>query len=166
MTDRARPDQLVLIVAMSTNRVIGRSGDLPWHISDDLKRFRRLTTGHTIIMGRKTYESIGRPLPDRRTIVITRQTDYHPEGVDVAHSLDEAIAMAASDSQAFICGGGEIYQQAVDRVDRIEMTLVFAEVEGDAFFPELPARTFSATHREEHRDHDPPFDFVTMVRQG
>ena len=96
---------LSVIVAMSENRLIGRGGDLPWHLSADLRRFRRLTTGHAIIMGRKTYESIGRPLPERRSIVITRQADYRAEGIETAGSLDAALALVSGDDEAYVIGG-------------------------------------------------------------
>jgi dihydrofolate reductase len=126
-----------IIVAMALNGVIGRAGTLPWHLGDDLKRFKQLTTGHTVVMGRKTWESIGRPLPGRRNIVITRQTSYRAEGAEVVGSLDQAIAVAAAagESELFVIGGAEIYRLAVTRADRKYVTLVAANLEGDTFFP-------------------------------
>ncbi len=126
-----------IIVAMSENRVIGRSGDLPWHLPADLKRFKALTTGHSIIMGRKTFDSIGRPLPNRTSIVITRNADYRPEGIIVVDCLDEALKRSEAGKQVFIIGGGEIYRLALPRADRLYITMVHAMVEGDTFFPEL-----------------------------
>lgn len=120
---------------MSKNRVIGHSNALIWHLPEDLKRFRLLTTDNTIVMGRKTYESIGRPLPNRRSIIITRDTDYKVEGCEVVNSLEEALLLSNSD--CFIIGGGEIYRQAIDIADRIYLTLIDKEFEGDTSFPEI-----------------------------
>ena len=124
-----------IIVAMSKNRVIGDSNTLIWHLPEDLKRFRQLTTGNTIVMGRKTYESIGKPLPNRRSIIITRDTDYSVEGCEVVNSLEEALLLSNSD--CFIIGGGEIYRQSIDIADRIYLTLINKEFEGDTSFPEI-----------------------------
>jgi dihydrofolate reductase len=132
--------RISLIVAISENGVIGREGGLPWRLSADLKRFKELTMGHTIIMGRKTWESIGRPLPGRRTIVVSRQADYYPSAeVLVATSLDRAIeaAQASGDDEAFIVGGAEIYNQALSRADRLYLTRVRAQVDGDTLFPPI-----------------------------
>ena len=111
-----------IIVAMSKNRVIGDSNTLIWHLPEDLKRFRQLTTGNTIVMGRKTYESIGKPLQNRRSIIITRDPDYSVEGCEVVNSLEEALLLSNSD--CFIIGGGEIYRQSIDIADRIYLTLI------------------------------------------
>jgi dihydrofolate reductase len=124
-----------IIVAMSKNRVIGNSNTLIWHLPEDLKRFKQLTTGNTIVMGRKTYESIGKPLPNRRSIIITRDTDYSVEGCEVVNSLEEALLLSNSD--CFIIGGGEIYRQSIDVADRIYLTLINKEFEGDTSFPEI-----------------------------
>jgi len=134
--------RLSLIVAMSRNRAIGRAGTLPWRLSDDLKRFKQLTMGHPIIMGRKTFESIGKPLPGRTSIVVTRQADFHPPNVLVSKSLSDAIRLAASkdDQEAFVVGGGEIYAAALPLVDRLYVTSVDAHVEGDTYFPEWEQR--------------------------
>jgi dihydrofolate reductase len=125
-----------LIVAMSDNRVIGRNGTLPWRLSADLRRFKRLTMGHHIIMGRKTYESIGRPLPGRTSVVISRDPDYQPRGVFVAHSIGQARELSVGDSEVFFIGGGEIYRQVLPEIDRIYLTQVHAHVDGDTFFPQ------------------------------
>jgi len=139
-----------LIVAMSENRVIGRAGGLPWRLSDDLRRFKRLTTGHTIIMGRKTFESIGRPLPNRTSIVITRQADWTTEDVIVAHSLDEALERASHDDEVFVIGGGEIFGQALPRADRLYLTIVHADIEGDVYFPAIDESNWRCVHEERH----------------
>lgn len=128
-----------IIVAMGRNRAIGFQNALPWRLSADMKRFKDLTMGHHILMGRKTYESIGRPLPGRTSIVITRQMDFRAEGCLIVHSLDEAIALAQArgEQEAFVIGGAEIYAQAVPQADRLYLTFVDAAPEADAFFPEF-----------------------------
>ena len=124
-----------IIVAMSKNRVIGNANTLIWHLPEDLKRFKQLTTGNTIVMGRKTYESIGRPLPNRRSIIITRDTNYKVDGCEVVNSLEEALEL--SNNNCFIIGGGEIYRQALDKADRIYLTRINKDFEGDTTFPEI-----------------------------
>jgi dihydrofolate reductase len=124
-----------IIVAMSKNRVIGNNNELIWKLSSDLKRFKELTTGHPVVMGRKTYESIGRPLPNRRNIIITRNSEYEVEGCEVVSSLEEALLLTNND--CFIIGGGEIYKQSLELADKIYLTLVHKDFEGDTQFPEL-----------------------------
>ncbi len=156
-----------LIVARSENGVIGRGGRLPWHLSADLRRFKQLTMGHTIVMGRKTFESIGRPLPGRTSIVVTRQPDYRPPGVLVAASLDEAQRLAAGDTELFYIGGGEIYRQVLPQVERIYLTRVDAEVEGDTVFPELPANRWRVIEQTKHpadEKNDFPVSFLIYER--
>ena len=143
---------------MSRNRVIGRDGGLPWHLSADLKRFKRLTMGHHIIMGRKTFESIGRPLPGRTSIVVTRQTEFAASGVLVAHNLNEALELAAGDDEAFIIGGAEVYRLALPHVDRIYLTEICADVRGDTTFPELDRGAWHLVD-ESHYDADDRNDF-------
>ena len=126
-----------LVVAMAENRVIGRDGGLPWRLPDDLKHFKRLTVDHTVIMGRKTFDEVGRPLPNRRNVVISRNPAFRPDGVTVVPSLDEALALGASETEVFVIGGGEIYRQALLRADRVYLTLVHAAVEGDTTFPDF-----------------------------
>ena len=128
-----------IIAAMGRNRAIGYKNTLPWRLPADLQRFKQLTLGHHILMGRKTYESIGRPLPGRTSIIITRQPNFQAEGCLIAHSLDEAITLAQSrgEQEVFIIGGAEIYAQALSIADRMYLTLVDAEPEADAFFPEF-----------------------------
>ena len=125
---------LSLIVAMSENGVIGRDGQLPWHISGDLRRFKRLTMGHHIVMGRKTYESIGRPLPGRTSIIITRQANMVVEGVLMARGLEESLRMAKGDDEVFVIGGAQIYELALPLAYRIYLTLVHADIAGDTRF--------------------------------
>jgi dihydrofolate reductase len=133
---------------MTPQFVIGRSGDMPWKLSGDLQRFKKLTMGHSLIMGRKTYESIGRPLPGRTTIIVTRQTDYLqnalPEVVKLAPSLTAAFALCEHDIELFVVGGGDIYRQALSLVDRVYATWVEAELSGDTFFPSFPSADWQA----------------------
>lgn len=130
-----------LLVAVSSTGVIGRDNALPWKLSADLRRFRRLTTGHAIVMGRKTFESIGRPLPERTNIVVTRQAGYAAEGVIVASDIDAAIRKASeihgADDEVFIVGGAEIYRQTLERADRLYLTRVEADVAGDTYLPAI-----------------------------
>jgi|GEM_PF-232679 len=159
------PDSL--IVALSENRVIGRDGRLPWHLRADLQRFKRLTMGHTIVMGRKTFESIGRPLPGRNSIVLTRQEGYAPSGVRVAPSLEAVAELAAGDSQVFFIGGGEVYRQVLPQIGRIYLTLVHAQVAGDAHFPELPPDHWRLVERDDHgadANNDYPYSFLIYER--
>ena len=128
---------LSIIVAMSENRVIGRDGALPWHLPADLKRFKQLTMGHAIVMGRKTYESIARPLPGRRSIVLSRNVDYRPVGVDVVANLQEALKQTDDQQEVFVIGGSSLYQMALPVADRIYLTEVATKLEGDVLFPEF-----------------------------
>jgi dihydrofolate reductase len=158
--------QISIIAAMAENGIIGRGGQLPWHLSADLQRFKRLTMDHTIIMGRKTWESIGRPLPGRRMVVITRQAGYQAEGVAVVSSLEDALALArvAGDEEAFIIGGAEIYRLALPHADRLYMTLVLAEVEGDTTFPEVDWETWARIDSESvEADADNEFPHLFYV---
>lgn len=155
---------LSLIVAADLNNVIGAGNKLLWNLPDDMKHFRELTSGHPVIMGRKTYESIGRPLPKRRNIVISRQKDLAIDGCDVVDSLERAIELVKDDptSEAFIIGGGEIYRQAMDRADRIYLTRVHGEFTGDTFFPEIDPKEWKEVEREEHTkddSHEYAFEF-------
>lgn len=158
-----------MIVAMSENRCIGRAGALPWRLPDDLKRFRQLTTGHTIIMGRKSHESIGRALPERKNIVVTRSQDWQPAagGIVVARSIDEALRFASGDSEAFIIGGAEIYAQTLDRVERLYLTLVHAQVKGDTYLPEMDLahrRKIDEQHHPADGRHEFAFTFTVYDR--
>lgn len=152
-----------LIAAVSANRVIGRDNQLPWRLPEDLRRFKRLTMGHTLVMGRKTFESIGRPLPGRSTVVITRQPDYAPPGVAVAHSVDEALARAQGE-EVFVAGGEEIFRQTIGRADRLYLTWIHAEFPGDTRFPELDEREWRIVEREDHGpEGEVPFAYSFLV---
>jgi dihydrofolate reductase len=131
--------RLSLIVAMARNRVIGADGAIPWHLPGELKLFKGLTMGHHMIMGRKTYESIGRLLPGRTTVIVTRQRNYRVPGAVVAHTLAEAIAACAGDDEIFVIGGAEIFREALPLADRIYLTTVEADVRGDTFMPPFDA---------------------------
>lgn len=164
--------RLSLIVAHTENRVIGLRGGLPWHLPADLRFFRDKTTGHAVIMGRRTFEEVGKPLPNRRNIVVTRREGFDAEGVEVAHSLDEAIGRARSDpseTEAFIIGGGEIYRQAIPLVDRMYITLVRARPEGDTTFPKWNENDFelvSQTHLSPDERNEHAMDFLVYDRRA
>ena len=161
--------EIVLVVAMSENRVIGHDGDLPWKISADLKHFKTVTMGHPIIMGRKTWDSIGRPLPGRENIVITRNPDFEVDGVVRAPSVEEALNRCrdAGADKAMIIGGGQIYADVIDIADTIELTEVHEVVDGDTVFPEIPSEVWREVAREPHPpvpSSHPGFSFVTLKR--
>lgn len=153
-----------IIAALAENRVIGVNNTLPWRLPNDLKHFRRLTTGHAIILGRKNYESIGKPLPERTNIIITRNRDYRAGGCLIVRSLDEALALAKNDPEIFVIGGAEIYRTALARADRLYLTLVHAEVQGDTFFPEFDRNEWRESARERHTaDERHAFDYSFVV---
>ncbi len=135
-----------LIVAMAKNRVIGRNGQIPWHLPTDLQRFKRLTMGQALLMGRRTFESIGRPLPGRWMIVLSGHSEYTVPGCDVVSDIDSALELAQPAEELFICGGSDIYRDLFPRVDRIYLTELDEDVEGDTFFPELPLEAFETIH--------------------
>lgn len=149
---------VTLIAAVTRNGVIGRDNDLVWRDRDDLQRFKRLTMGHVLVMGRKCYESIGRPLPGRTTIVVTRQPNWSADGVTVAHSLDEALKLADG-NEVYVAGGGEIYALALPHTDRLELTEIDQEADGDVHFPEVDWSQWRETARE-------PRDGYTWVSYG
>jgi dihydrofolate reductase len=144
-----------LIVAMDRNRVIGAGRRLPWHIPEDLKRFRRLTLGHHVVMGRKTWESIGRPLPGRTNIVLTRQPGFRAEGAHVVSCLDDALRLAAGDMEVFVIGGAQIYALALPCADRAYVTEIDAAFSGDVWFPLLPVNEWREVSREALRASKP-----------
>lgn len=159
---------LSLVVAASSNNVIGRDGGLPWHLPDDLRQFKRLTMGKAVIMGRSTYESIGRPLPDRRNIVMTRNADYVADGCDVVSSVSEAIDALEGAEEAMIIGGGQVYRDFLPLADRIYLTRVQAEVEGDTYFPEIDEATWRLVSSEHHgadEKHRYAFDVMVFERR-
>lgn len=139
-----------IIVAMSKNRVIGNNNQLIWKLSSDLKRFKELTTGNSVVMGRKTFESIGKPLPNRRNVIITRNNEYVVEGCEIVSSLEEALLL--TNNNCFIIGGGEIYKQALDITDKIYLTLVHKEFEGDTQFPELDKQWAKISRKDFEAD--------------
>ena len=128
---------VALVAAVAENGVIGREGGLPWHLPDDLRWFKRLTTGHMLILGRRTFESLNQPLPGRRLIVVTRNPTFDADGAMIARSLDDALALAADEEEVFVAGGAAVYRAALSRADRLFITRVHATVEGDVFFPEV-----------------------------
>lgn len=155
---------------MARNRTIGRNNALPWHLSEDLKYFKRVTLGKPIIMGRKTWDSIGRPLPGRTNIVITRDKNFSADGARVVHSLDEALELAQSvcfidgAEEAVVIGGAEIYSFAMEKADRLYMTQVHADVEGDAWFPEFNLGAWQELAREDFEASGPnPYDYSFIV---
>ena len=159
--------RVCLIAALAANRVIGNNNALPWHLPADLKRFKTLTLGHPVVMGRKTYESIGKPLPGRRNLVITRNYDYSAPGCDVVHSLDAALAACRGEQEIFIIGGAELYLESLPRAQRLEFTEIHAEFEGDAVFPEFSLAHWREAAREIHSaEAGVPFryDFVRYER--
>jgi len=165
----SKKQALTIIVAAAENDAIGKGNKLIWHLSDDLKRFKTLTNNHHIIMGRKTFESFPKPLPNRTHVVITRQTDYKvPDGVIVVNSLEEAVNASKSDSQPYIIGGGEIYKQAMAIADKIELTRVHESFDADTYFPKVDPTVWKETaHKFHSKDekHDYEFTFLTYERK-
>ena len=151
---------VTLIAAVARNGVIGRAGDLAWRHREDLERVKRLTLGRTLVMGRRTFDSIGRPLPGRRTIVITRQPGWAVQGVTVTHSVEEALEAARGSSEVVVFGGGEVYAQLIGRADRLEITHVRDEIDGDTHFPAIDPAVWREVGREERGG----FDWVTYTR--
>lgn len=159
---------ITMIAAAGENNALGKDNDLVWHLPNDFKRFKELTTGHYIIMGRKTFESFPKPLPNRTHVVITRNTDYKPEGAVVVHSMDEALALAKEDPQPFIIGGGEIYKIGLEYADCIELTRVHGKFEADTFFPEIDDNTWELVKRDLHgadERHEYGFTYLTYMRK-
>ncbi|NTX15870.1 dihydrofolate reductase [Myxococcus sp. CA051A] len=158
--------KLSAIVALASNRVIGAHNQLPWRLPADLARFKRLTMGHTLIMGRKTYDSIGRPLPGRAFIVVTRRQDFAPDGVTVAHSVEQALqqARARGDDEVFIAGGADLYAQTMDRVQRLYLTRIARDYPGDILFPEVDLSGWRLVEEEQHPESEPPYAFLTYER--
>jgi len=157
-----------IIVAASTNNVIGRGGGLPWKIADDLKRFKRLTMGKPIVMGRLTWDSIGRPLPGRQNIVITRQPDFAAKGCDVVDTPAAALRSAVDADEVMIIGGSQIYDWFLPKADRIYLTRVHAKIDGDACFPDIDDNEWALVEREPHgasEGNEFAFDFLTYERR-
>jgi len=162
----AVPPRLSLIAAMARNRVIGAGGKIPWHLPGELALFKRITLGHTIIMGRTTWESIGRLLPGRSTVIVSRQPGYAVPGARVAHSLEEAVAGTHGDDEVFVIGGAQLYAAALPQADRIYLTRVDAAPEGDTFMPAFESAQWreDAALREAHpADERNPYAYVLTV---
>ncbi|MVN91322.1 dihydrofolate reductase [Mucilaginibacter aquatilis] len=156
-----------IVVAIATNNAIGKDNELLWHLPNDLKHFRQLTTGHSIIMGRKTYESVGKPLPNRRNIVVTRQ-QINIEGCEVVHSIDEALNLCKGEPEIDIIGGAEIYALALPLVNRIYLTIVHQDFNADAYFTQLNKNEWRETARENFEadeKHAYPYSFITLERR-
>jgi dihydrofolate reductase len=162
--------RISLVAAVARGGVIGRENAIPWQLPEDARRFRSLTMGHPVVMGRRTWDSLPerfRPLPGRRNVVVTRNGAWHAEGAERAGSLDEALRLLAGEPRVFVIGGAELYAEALPRVDELVVTEIDAEVEGDVFFPTWDREAFREESREEHVSEDGvAFAFVTYVRRG
>lgn len=160
---------LIVIAAAAENNALGKDNELVWHLPDDFKRFKALTTGHYIIMGRKTFESFPKPLPNRIHIIVTRQQDYTvPENCIVVNSIKEALKLCPPSEDTYIIGGGEIYRQALPIADKIELTRVHTTVEADTFFPEIPFEDWTLEREEFHpsdEKHPFSFSFLTYLKK-
>lgn len=155
--------RVVMVAAVADNGVIGRDGDIPWSLREDLRHFRRVTTGNTVVMGRATFESIGHPLPYRTNVVLTRRPGWTAEGVFVAHSVKEALALAEDfDGDVMVVGGGHVYADAMPFADAQVLTEVHQSPEGDTFYPEFDEAEWVETRRERHEG----YDFVWWERSG
>ena len=159
--------KVTLIAAAGENNELGKENDLVWHLPDDFKRFKKLTTGHYIIMGRKTFETFPQLLPNRTHVIITRKENYSPAGTIVVHSLEKALEVAKEDPQPFIIGGGEIYKLSLDKADAIELTRVHGTFDADTYFPEIDEKNWKLVNREEHpadERHKYAFTYLTYER--
>ncbi len=158
-----------LVAAVARGGVIGRAGRLPWRIPEDAQRFRTLTMGHPVVMGRRTWDSLPdrfRPLPGRRNVVVTRNRDWHANGAEGAASLRDALSLLEGAAQVFVVGGGELYTEALPLADELLLTEIYAELEGDTYFPSWKRAAFEETSREQHvSDNGIPFSFVTYLRR-
>jgi dihydrofolate reductase len=157
------PMKIILIAAMAKNRVIGKGNAIPWHVPGEQQRFKGMTMGHTLIMGRKTFESIGRPLPGRKTVIISRNREYRAAGCPVAQSLAAAIALCPETETIFIAGGGEIYREALPLAEAIYLTVLDREVEGDILFPAFAPNQFRAISQERVEGPE-PYTFTVFTR--
>lgn len=159
---------ITMIAAVAENNALGKNNELLWHLPDDFKRFKQVTSGHYIIMGRKTFESFPKPLPNRTHIVITRQKDYHPEGCIVVNTIEKALEISQKEAEVFIIGGGEIYNLALPFADKLDLTRVHDTFEADAFFPEFDADQWQLISEEYHpkdERHQTDFTFQTFVKK-
>ncbi|RFZ95045.1 dihydrofolate reductase [Mucilaginibacter conchicola] len=156
-----------IIVAIAENNAIGKNNQLLWHMPNDLKHFKEITSGRTIVMGRKTFDSVGKPLPKRRNIVVTRQEIEIP-GCEVVKSIDEGLALCDGEDEVFIGGGAEIYRQAMDKTDRIYLTIIHKVFDADTFFPEIDYSQWNEVSRERHEPDEKnplPYSFITLDRR-
>ena len=159
---------LSIVVAIAENNAIGKDNQLLWHLPADLKHFKDITSGHTIIMGRKTYDSIGRPLPNRRNIVITRNAELNLPGTEVTNSLEQALRLCSAEEEVFIIGGAELYKHALEATDRIYLTRVHQTYDADTFFPEIAPGTWNETSIENHQPDEKnglAYTFSTLERK-
>lgn len=159
---------IIMIAAVALNNGLGKNNQMIWHLPDDFKRFKQLTTGHHIIMGRKTFDSLPGILPNRTHVIVTRQQDYAPKGATVVHSIEEALALVPQNEDGYIIGGGEIYHLAMPYADKLEITRVYASFEADAFFPEINANDWelvSEDRRSIDAKHALAFSFETYSRK-
>jgi dihydrofolate reductase len=155
------------VVAIGENNAIGKNNQLLWRLPNDLKHFKEITSGHTVIMGRKTYDSVGKPLPNRRNIIVTRQ-NITISGCEVVSSVEAALALCAADQEVFIVGGAEIYKLAMPLTNRIYLTIVHQSFDADAYFPEINKEEWIETEREDHKTdekHAIPYSFITLARR-
>jgi len=155
--------EIICIVAMADNRVIGHQGGIPWQLPEDLKMFKRTTMGHALLMGRKTYESIGKPLPGRKNIIISRNLNYIAPGCYIADSIESAISLCGEASKVFVLGGEQIFKSCLPICDTVILTILDLAVEGDTYFPELPPAEFKEVHCEEFSG-SIPHKIVTYTR--
>jgi len=156
--------EITLIAATSENNALGKDNQLIWHLSDDLKRFKRLTQGHAVIMGRKTFESMPRALPNRKNIILTRNQAYRAEGAWIAHTIEEALQLTEGDLQPFIIGGGEIYSLLLPYTNKIELTRVHSTFEADTFFPEINFQNWTLINEEKHLGtSEQPYDYSYLT---
>lgn len=159
---------ITVIAAIAKNNALGKDNDLIWYLPADLKRFKKVTTGHYILMGRNTFESIGKPLPNRTTIIITRNKNYSKEGCLIAGSIEEAIELAKEEAQLFIIGGAQIYKEimAKDLADQLDITLVHSEFDADVYFPEIDAKVWKEVAREDFKaDEKNDYDYSFISYQ-
>jgi dihydrofolate reductase len=156
-----------IVVAIAQNRAIGKDNQLLWHLPQDLKHFKNITSGHTVIMGRKTYDSIGKPLPNRRNLIITRQEAFQALGVEVVYSFDEALRLSEGEAEVFVIGGAEIYKLALPYCEKLYLTLVDCHPEADAYFPELDLQQWTLVEKISHpadEKHAYPYQFLTYKK--
>ncbi|CAI8173524.1 MAG: Dihydrofolate reductase [Polaribacter sp. SA4-10] len=159
---------ITIIAAISKNNALGKDNDLIWHLPADLKRFKKVTSGHYILMGRNTFESIGKPLPNRTSVIITRNTDYNKDGCLIANSIEQALELSKKQETVFIIGGAQVYKQAIDRdlVDQLDITLVHEEFDADVFFPEIDPMIWKEVSRENFMaDEKNKYDFSFISYQ-